>query len=361
MGRYTDSITQFLQYSFEVLPEVHRQAASIADRQKLCISQDQGHAAANTETVLPKQYGTAELCSSFFALYPGIDIKNTLSFILSFYSLSDTLEAYRSKMEITNEAEIRKLYSCLSVAVDPSRSTGCALINLAKAGAGQKKEVKSSQCISDQCRLQLAVLPSFSLVAPKLKKYMQFYIDLQSYRHYPASIRTEYIEAWSDYYLRRYQGISCWEFSAASDSLLGIVAMYTSAANPKLTSLDIQLLDEACFPWLCGFESLLHAYICARIYNNTENLNFTSYYKNLKTCEERILFFAAKAEEACMKLEESSFYISMIRILTGMYLTDPEASFGMCRIASLNILKKSSAQAMFYSNACKLLRFYYKF
>lgn len=357
MGQYTDSIVRFLQYGFKVLPEVRSRTGGISVGQKLCISQLQSTTAANTEAATPEQPDAAVLCSSFFALYPGADKKGTLLFILLLHSLSETLEAYRSERDISVEADIRRLYNCFSCAVDPSRSTSCSPGNLSKAASDQKKEPVSSLCLSDQCRLQLAVLPSYPLVASKFKKYMQLYIDLQSFRHYPARIREGYLKTWSNYYLKRYQEISCWEFCAASDSLLGIVAMYASAANPKLTPKDIRLLDEACFPWLCGLDSLLNAYICAR-FSQSENLNFTSYYKNLKTCEERIIFFASKAEEACMKLKESSFYIMMINILIGIYLSDSEASFGMYKIASSNILKQCSTRAVVYSNACKLLHFY---
>lgn len=357
MGQYTDSIARFLQYGFKVLPEVHSLTAGIAEGQKLCISQAQSASIANVDAAIPEQPDAAVLCSSFFALYPGADKKSTLLFIILLHSLSKTLEAYRFKKDISCEAEIRRLYGCLSCAVDPSRSAGCPLGNLSKASSDQKKEPVLSLCLSDQCRLQLAFLPSYPLVAPKLKKYMQFYIDLQSYRHYPARIREEYLKTWSNYYLKRYREISCWEFCAASDSLLGIVAMYASAADPNLTPEDIKLLDEACFPWLCGLDSLLHSYIHAR-FSQIENLNFTSFYENLKLCEERILFFTSKAEEACKKLKESSFYMMLINILTGIYLADSEANFGMYKIASLNILKKCSAQAIVYRNACKLLHFY---
>ena len=223
MGQYTDALAQFLQYGFNVLPEVHRQG-SFTNIQKLCISQAQEPASEGPDAVIPRRPDTAELCNSFFALYPGVDLKSTLTFTHSLYSLSNTLETYHLKMGITDEVNIHKLYSCLSGAVDPSRSTSCILKNLSTSAVSQI-EVKSLPCMSDQCRLQLAVLPSFPLVAAKLKKYIQYYIDLQSYKHYPANIRNEYIETWSDNYLKRYQEISQWEFCAAADSLFGIVAM----------------------------------------------------------------------------------------------------------------------------------------
>jgi tetraprenyl-beta-curcumene synthase len=362
MGQYTESVVQFLKYSLKVLPELRQQNSNI-NGQNICPACVHSNASICSEAVSPaKEPHMAKLLGTgFFALYPETDLKSALSFILSLHKLSDTLAAYRTKAEITEEPELRKLYSCLSSAVDPSRSISCTFDNLSKAASkGQKSEQAHFLCMSDQCRLQLAVLPSFSLVALKLKKYMQFHVDLHSYMYYPEETRSEYLQTWSDYYLKRYPGISIMEFCAASDSLLGIIAMYTSASNPKLTSMELKLLDEACFPWLCGLESLLHSYVTLRLTENSKQLNYCSSYKNLKECEERLTYFAKKAEEACMKLKESNFYISLIRMILGIYLSVPDANFGMHRLTSLNILKNGPRRSILCCNACKLLHFYRK-
>lgn len=357
MGKNTDSVIRFLQYSFKVLPELRRQAAGLANRQNLCFAPCvRNRILLNEESEKRQQPDNSLLASCLLALYPGADMKSTLSFILSLYTLSDTLRAYRSAADIANEAEVHSLYSCMSGAADPSRSKGCVLAS--RMGAvPPKKEESALPCLSDQCRVQLAILPAFHLAAPKLKKYMQLYVDMQSCRYNAEAGRAGYpLEAWSGYYLKRYPGISCWEFCAACDSLLGIGAMYAAATDPKVTPEEIRLLDEACFPWLCGLDSLLHAYLCERITHSTGHLNFTSFYGNLKTCEERLLFFGTKAEKACMKLKENSFFMHLIRNMTGLYLTDPNASFGMYRLASSNILKKSSCHSSLHSNACRLMR-----
>ncbi len=359
MGQNTESIMQFLKYSLKALPELRQQNLNLNGQNSCpaCFNRNASNVVGTADPA-DEPLKTKLLGTGFFALYPGTDLKNTISFILSLYKLSDTIAAYIAHAGFTEEPEVRRLYSCLSSAVDPSRSTSCAFVNFSKAASySQKSEQPHFLCMSEQCRLQLAVLPSFSLVAPKLKKYMQFHVDLHSYMYYPEETRNEFLQTWSDYYLKRYQGISVMEFCAASDSLLGIIAMYVSASNPKQTSLEIQLLDEACFPWLCGLESLLDSYITLRLSDHSNQLNFCSSYKNLKACEERLIYFATKAEEACMKLKESSFYISLIRIILGMYLSDPEANFGMFRIASHNILENGPRRSIHCCNGCKLLRF----
>lgn len=359
MEQYTDSIIRFLQYSFKVLPELRRQAAGITSRQNLCIAPYiRNQAVSSKEAEKREQFDCSLLASCIFALYPGADTESTLSFILSLYTLSNTLRNYRSAAGISNEAEVHSLYNCLSSAADPSRSKGCVMANRAKPAPVSRKGETGIPCLSEQCRLQLAILPAFQLVAPKLKKYMQFYVDLQSYRYCPDTYKAGYqLQEWSGYYLKRYPGISCWEFCAACDSLLGIAAMYTAATDSKVTPDEIRLLDEACFPWLCGLDSLLHAFLRERIAYSAGHLNFTSFYMNLKACEERILFFGVKAEEACMKLREKSFFTHLLRSMTGIYLTDPNADFGMYRLVSTNILKKSSYHSAFHNNACRMMRF----
>jgi tetraprenyl-beta-curcumene synthase len=358
MGQYADSVVQFLQYALKVLPELRQQYLNIS-AQKTCIAQIHESASASIEAMnsSAERINGKLHCSSFFALHSGVDMKGTLSFIMSLYELADTLTTYIADAGITEEPEVRRVYGCLSSAVDPSRNISCAFANSTKTPAIKKKDQDHLLCMSDQCRLQLAVLPSFSLVAPKLKKYIQLHIDLHAYSYYPEETRMEYLQTWSEYYLKRYQEISFMEFCAASDSLLGVISMYAAAANPGMSSMELKLLDEACFPWLCGLESLLHAYISARLAGNSSTFNFCSPYKNLKECEQRLSYFIIKAEEACLKLKDHSFYTSLIRMILGLYLSDPEAGFGMFRLTSLSLLKKAPRQSMFYYNGCKLLRF----
>lgn len=356
MGQYTDTLSRFIHYGCKIIPELHRQNDIIQIKQKLC------HALPDA-AVLPGQQDSKRApldpalhCYSLFAQLPDLDIKGTLSFILSLHELQGTLETYRRNKNITEETEIRSLFGCLSSAVDPSRSSNCSMLYSEKKLNESKKDVLLQPCLSDQCRLQLAVLPSYKQVTLKIKKYMQLYVDLQSYRHYPAEISIKCLTTWSSSYLLRYPTITTWEFCAAADSLLGMVAMYTAASIPGITNEEVLLLDEACFPWLSGLTSLLQASVQARAEYGMNKLNFTSFYHNLKECEERILFFYENTEKACMKLKGSSLYLHIIKAMTGLHLTNPEADFGMFRLACSNILKKSTSRT--YANICRLLRIF---
>ncbi len=321
-------------------------------KEELCISPFGMPDVHDMQKNISEHFDLQVLSCCLLALFPGTELKNIVSFILSLHALKDLLRIYRKKRDIVEESDIRALYGCLACAVDPSRSGVCGIVHSLRNSPQYVKQT----CLSDQCRLQLAVLPSFKQAAPKIKKYMQLYIDLQSYRHYPASVSKETLKNWCGSYLMRYPEISEWEFCAAADSFLGIAAMYAAASRPGISGEEITLLDEACFPWLSGLCSLLDAAINFRTTGNTETHNFFSYYKNLKECEDRILYFTEKAEKACMKLKESSLYIRLLKTMTALYLTHPEAEFAMLRLATSNILKRSSSPA--YILPCRLMRLF---
>lgn len=353
MEQYADIISGFYFFNYKVLPEIRRQTEVVRAKQELCIPQHTTQNVPDFQISLPEHFDMQMLSCCLFTLLPGTDLKSMISFLLSLHTLKDILENYRGKKDIIEESDLRALYGCLSCAVDPSRSGTCAILHSSK---NAPLSAKPTQCFSDLCRLQLAILPSFKQAARKIKKYMQLYIDLQSYRHYPSPVSRENLKNWCGSYLIRYPEISEWEFCAAADSFLGIAAMVAAASRPGMTHEDTALLDEMCFPWLSGLCSILDAAIHIRIDSSTESLNFTSFYKNLRECEERILFFAEKAEKACLRLKEGSFYIRLIKIMIGFYLTRPEANFNMFRITAANILKKSSSPA--YIIPCNLMHLF---
>jgi len=359
MGQLTDVAAYFIRYVRKVLPEACRQLEIMDEMAADCIPASFIRNSRPADGSRAGRFSTGMLCSLLFSMVPDAGIKGFITFMLSLYTMDKALKEYRRNRGISDELEIRKLMGCLSAAADPSRSLLCELNDTSQimprpAGRPGPENCGTPVCHAEQCRLQLAVLPSFRLVSGKIKKYMQLYIDLQSYRHYPAVLSTDLLKTWSSNYLKRYSELTWWEFCACTDTFTGIAAMYAAASAGDAAPEEIKLLDEACFPWLCGFISMLDSVIGVRAALGTENMNFSSYYANLKECEERIIFFAERAETALSGLRGGSVYLHLMKIAAGLYLTDPEASFGMLRLARSSIIKKSSLQT--YCKCSSLMR-----
>lgn len=363
MGKLTEAAAFYAKFAGKVLPEAYRQRNAAREELRQCPMASAARSGATEEDTLPGRFDAKKACCFLFSMCPGADYKDLVSFMLSLHYIAETLDMYRKKKDIRDEKEIRDLLVCLSAAVDPSRNLVCNVaamgidqpaVQLRNRSVMQLENRPPLMCHAERCRLKLAVLPSHMHVSAKIKKYMQMYIDLQSYRHYPPVISREMLKTWSSNHLRRFREISCWELCAAADTFLGIAAMYAAASIPDITDEEVHLLDEVCFPWLSGFCSMLDALVSARTSHDPEELNFSSFYKNLKECEERLIFFAEKTDAACRKLKDSSLYLLITRAAAGLYLSDPEATFGMLRLTVSNIIRKTSLRL--HSNAGLLLR-----
>jgi tetraprenyl-beta-curcumene synthase len=364
MGQFTDAVSYFYKYYSKVLPEARRQEDMIKKKQRLCAPVPVCKNDRSRDDMLPGQLAADKLCCLMFSILPHTDMKGFLTFILSLHAINEVLESHRKRKDIRDEHEIRSLFSCLSSSVDPSRRCTCNMSESSKSlspavdapdasgeAAGDNVLIR---CNADQCRLQLALLPSYMQISGRIKKYMQLYVDLQSYRHYPQIISIEALKTWSGNHPERYDHIYWWEFCASADTFLGIAAMYAAASVPEITDVEIKALDELCFPWLCGLVSLLASAVSARSAIGTDELNFSSFYNNLKECEDRIMFFASRAEEACMKLKDSSLYMNVIKAMTALYISDPETNFSMLQLTASNIAKRLSLRT--YKSAAHLSR-----
>lgn len=346
-GEYEPQIRLAYKYIRKILPGIDRQLKELFNLYGV------------TGIDMPGRQGSSDMlcnklfmqCAGFYALYPKVDMKNVMIFTISFQAISDYLNNLCTKSVLYNESAVRQLHLAMLDAVDPNRIPGnYSHYYPYKCNTDYLKK------LVDICRLKIKDLPSYTMVIGKIKKYIQLYTDLQSYKNLPKKAREECLNIWSDYYIRQFPGISCWEFSASSDSTLGIYIMYASAFDPKLTTENVKAIDDAYFPWICGLQKLLASYIEAREDMLTDCLSFTDFYKNLKQCEERLTFFTERAVESCFGLQNPEFHLTVVKALLGMYLSDPRAFFGLYRLASRNLLANSSSETRLYWNTCRILR-----
>lgn len=288
---------------------------------------------------------------SVYALYPGTNPIVTVKFIVAFQTISDYLDNLCDRANVKDESAFRQLHLSMLDAVDPERD-----VSDYYKYYPYKNDTGYLIKLVKECRSQVSKLPSYSLVIDTIKKYVHLYSDLQAYKHLSSEIREKCVETWANYYLKKDSIISCWEFSAAAGSTLGIFALFSAANNPSLTIEEVAGLEHAYFPWICGLHILLDYYIDAQEDLQMGDLNFTYYYKNLKQCEERLLFFFEHSLEHCKKLSYPKFHMTIVKGLPAMYLSDPKASLGMNDLLSKNILENCCLETRFYYKLCKIMR-----
>ena len=288
---------------------------------------------------------------SVYALHPDADFILTIQFICELQTISDYLDNLCDKTQTIDENAFRQLHLSLYDAIDTSSFLGDYYKYYPI-----KEDNKYLHYLVAQCRSSLLNLHSYEKALPYIKKYVDWYSNLQTYKHLEPDIRENYLKNWGEKYLKDYPKISLWEFSAATGSTLGIFAMYAASHNPHFKDADFLSLDRAYFPWICGLHILLDYYIDYMEDLEEKQLNFTFYYKDIKTCEDRIIFFAKKSLEMCDTLKYPLFHKTVVKGLLAMYLSDSKAFLKYNKKVSTNIIKQGGRNTVFYHRMCKILR-----
>jgi|GEM_PF-596588 len=291
-----------------------------------------------------------EYVQALYSLFPNVNSKKVINFMISFNMLTMYLDQLCHKEQIKDESTVRQFYLSMLDAVDPDRE----ISNYCKYFPSKSENNYINQFV-ECCRNELEGIPSYKLVKENIKKYVYFYSDFHTYKHISyGENRDDYLFTWSGYYLGQYADIYPWEFQAAACSCLGIFALLSSAFDPSLTDEMISSIDKAYFPWINGLQVLLANYLC--LYHDiiNSNLNFTNYYKNLKLCEERIIFFFKQSLKACSQGNLSDNHLSVVNLILGIYLSDPRADLGLKKITSKNLIKSGD---ILYHRLLKLIMF----
>jgi tetraprenyl-beta-curcumene synthase len=346
--KYISDTKLIARYIYKVFPLVNREMDKIA---RLCTnSKDKILSDLALKSIKKKKFHAQG--GSVYALYPKASMNETVKFIVSFQTISDYLDNLCDSAGIYDEKAFRQLHYAMQDAVTLEDKTPDYY-----RFYPFKEDNGYLNALVDQCRKQIAKLPSYDLIKESIKKQVKLYSDLQSLKHLAASAREKKLQSWSKGYLSGYKGISTWEFSAATGSTLNIFLHFASAWDLNLTEEDVKNNEIAYFPWINGLHILLDYYIDYAEDIETNELNFTSYYTNQKECEKRLMYFAESSFDACTNLKYPKFHATIVKGLLAMYLSDPKADKGFNRFTSKSILKNSGrTNTYFYHKVCKVLR-----
>jgi tetraprenyl-beta-curcumene synthase len=288
---------------------------------------------------------------SIYALFPKVDPVNAVKFIVAFQTISDYLDNLCDRAGVFDESAFRQLHLSMLDAVEPEQDF--------------HDYYRFYPCRDDhdyllqlvrECRTQVSRLPSYPLVLPYIKKYVLLYSDLQTYKHLTPSQRDLRLTSWAHQHLEPYSELFPWEFSAATGSTLGIFVLAAAATDPLLKPEAVKRIDAAYFPWIAGLHILLDYYIDCEEDQRMGDLNFVSYYQDIRKTEERLGLFVAKALDSCSSLPYPRFHRTVVCGILAMYLSDPKALLITKKLTSERLIKKGGPRAILYHQWCRLLR-----
>ncbi|GAW90864.1 tetraprenyl-beta-curcumene synthase family protein [Calderihabitans maritimus] len=288
---------------------------------------------------------------SIYALYPGVNHVNFTRFVVALQTISDYLDNLCDRLGYENEKAFSQLHRAMTDALNPSvpMADYYAYFPHRRDGGYLEELVR-------ECRRQIASFPSYALVKEDILDLAELYSNLQTLKHLPLDVREDKMIQWTTPYLKKYTGISRWEFAAATGSTLGIFVLSAAASNPHLTSEQVARIKRAYFPWICGLHILLDYLIDLQEDRLEGDLNFVSYYRDNQQCKERLNTFLNNCFAHIVDLPHKNFHATVIIGLLAMYLSDPKASDPEVRPVAELLLKKGGKRAALFHRICCFLR-----
>ena len=269
---------------------------------------------------------------SIYSKYPLPNRKSIFKFVNSYHNLCTYLNFLCQKEKNRNESTFRQLYLSLIDAVDPDRkkSRYFKYSSISKGSEVLKTMV-------DCCRENSADILHFSAVE-KIKKYVQFYCDVETYSILEYNERTQALETWAGYHIKPYPDLSAAEFCIAAASPLIVYSLYSVSTQTAYSEQMAEAVESAYFPAICCLHTLLDNYVTIRSDQYEKKFNFTCFYKDLKTLQLRISELIKLANKKCCALQNNTFHLLVVKELINFYLKDDRAEFGLWKIATSRIL-----------------------
>lgn len=288
---------------------------------------------------------------SIYALYPGINLMETIRFIVAYQTISDYLDNLVDSLEVQDEKAFSQLHLAMQEALNPEvvPSDYYLYYPYREDGGYLEQLVKT-------CQESFGRLPSYKIVREEAIKLAELYSHLQTYKHLAVSEREAKMLNWIDPYLSNNSEITAWEFAAATGSTLGIFCLFAAAHNPTITSRQAKMISNTYFPWICGLHILLDYFIDLREDRETNQLNFVSYYDHPGMLYERLHLFVENALKQAELLEYSKFHQVVIKGLLAMYLSDEKSMDAEIRSVVKKLLEKSGMGVKLLYRLCRQLR-----
>lgn len=273
---------------------------------------------------------------SIYALYPGVNREETIRFIVAYQTMSDYLDNLVDSLEVQDEKAFAQLHLAMHEALNPQTIPS----DYYQYYPYQDDGGYLAQLV-ETCQESVGMLPAYDIVRDEAINLAKLYANLQTYKHLPTEEREMKMLDWINPYLKEYPDITAWEFAAATGSTLGIFCLYAAAFNPQLTAEQSRGIRKVYFPWICGLHILLDYFIDLREDQETDQLNFVAYYKDIAILKERLLSFLENSLMQTKSLNFPQFHRAVVQGLLAMYLSDGKSMDQAIRSVTKQLLLES--------------------
>jgi len=243
--------------------------------------------------------------------------RDLINLIVTFQTISDYLDNLCDRAGIQDEAAFFHLHHSMSDAASPGR----AIIDYYSL-YGSYREFEYLNYLVVNCQKRVAALPGLDQVYEPIMQMVNYYAHLQALKHAEPESRSLRLQQYIEEQVDNPHGLSWWELAAATGSTLGIFALWAMAANPDCRRDDTKLVYEGYFPWINAMHILLDYLIDQEEDVREGDLNFVSYYSDVKDGWKAIRRFAEQSSGLASGLPSPGLHRLVVNGLLAMYLSD---------------------------------------
>lgn len=227
------------------------------------------------------------------------------------------------------------LWSCVDVLSERDPAAGAAFYDaLTDALRPEALPIRSYRTDLDDggyldrlvaaCRAGCHELPSWGQVQPAALRIARDGTAVQAINHGDPKEQGRALRAWAA--SRPEVPGSRWnEQAAAASSPLAIHALLALAADPAVTTGDVEATTDAYVPWMAALSTIADHYIDADDDGAERRHSFLAYYGSLTEAGDRVVHMAATAARCVRLAPYGERHAVILACMTTMFFTNPNA------------------------------------
>lgn len=277
--------------------------------------------------------------------------QDLLGLIIAYQTLCDYLDNLCDRAGQTDGRAFRQLHQSLVDALDPglSPSNYYEYFHLHDDGG-------YIEALVAECRRQVLLLPSYSLVRDDILRLTGWYCELQVRKHLSWDVREKELQDWVAGSLPPFPGLLWNELAAATGSTLAVFALFKLAGREHLNRELVDKTLQAYFPWICALHILLDYFIDQQEDRVGKDLNFTFYYSSELQMMNRLKTCVHEARCCAASLPESIFDITVVEGLLAMYLSDGKVEHQHLQRQACELIAECAGQTAKVTALCRAVR-----
>jgi tetraprenyl-beta-curcumene synthase len=304
-------------YVTRILPLVRRETAHWrAEARKIPDPALRAHAVEGMS-----KRGNLEGAALFAVLAPRGRRREAVRALVAFqvaYNYLDKLAEQPSADPIANG---RRLHQALVAALEPTAAQPDYY-----ALHPQREDAGFLWALVDTCRTALATLPSRTVAASAASTAAERIVAFQSFNLSEHQGGQDALERWARHQADESWGLQWWQIAAAGGSSLAVHALIAVSARDQVHQRDVEAIEAAYFPWICGLHSLLDSLVDVTEDELAGQRNLLSYHATAEHASLSMEILARRAADASCSLPDALHHRVILIAMVSYYLSSDEVS-----------------------------------